>query len=183
MVPKIPMIGIERDGATVVADFPSDNTGLAQYVVRCACGEHFIRRGSDIRRGKSLRCRSCTNSELSRLATRHGESRGYLFKIWENMQRRCYDPGMAGFFDIAAGASRSALSGAIVMNLSPPMCGIIWASDPRVTASTALTMMGTMSRVTSGGPAPKPKRTTKVRIESATDLCLSMSCCGLILPC
>lgn len=90
VVPPIPMEGFKKDGAVVQRQVESDNTQLAQWLVRCSCGAEFIKRGSDIRRGQYLRCRSCANRHIANLSMRHGESEGYLMHAWDNMLKRCY---------------------------------------------------------------------------------------------
>lgn len=90
MVPPVPMEGFTKDGAVVLRQVESDNTQLAQWLVRCACGVEFVKRGSDIRCGQYLRCRLCANANLSERRTVHGETDGYLMVVWDNMLKRCY---------------------------------------------------------------------------------------------
>lgn len=97
MVPPVPMEGFMKDGAVVLRQVESDNTQLAQWLVRCACGVEFVKRGSDIRRGEYLRCRDCANAHLSEQRTVHGETDTSLHITWQNIKHRCYDTSYDGF--------------------------------------------------------------------------------------
>jgi hypothetical protein len=97
LVPPVPMEGFTKDGAVVLRQVESDFTQLAQWLVRCACGIEFIKRGSDIRRQPNLRCRDCANLHLGDLQRRHGETDTPLYLTWQAMRRRCSDPTYSGF--------------------------------------------------------------------------------------
>lgn len=97
MVPPVPMEGFTRDGAVVLRQVESDNTQLAQWLVRCACGAEFVKRGSDIRTSKYLRCRQCAFGSLGEALKRHGETDTPLHVTWQNMKRRCYETSYQGF--------------------------------------------------------------------------------------
>lgn len=97
MVPPVPMEGFTKDGAVVLHQVESDNTQLAQWLVRCACGEEFVRRGSDIRLKQHLRCRSCANKHIGDLNRKHGETGEVLHNLWSAIVRRCNDKAYIGY--------------------------------------------------------------------------------------
>lgn len=97
MVPPVPMEGFTKDGAVVLCQVESDNTQLARWLVRCACGVEFVKRGSDIRRSDHLRCRDCANEHLAQMQRTHGEADSPLYLTWMAIRRRCSDPTYIGF--------------------------------------------------------------------------------------
>lgn len=60
--------------------------GAALWLCICACGREGTVSGTDLRLGKSVRCRSCAVSATS---TRHGGTGTRLHGIWKSMHQRC----------------------------------------------------------------------------------------------
>lgn len=152
MVPPVPMEGFTKDGAVVLRQVESDNTQLARWLVRCACGAEFVKRGSDIRRGQYLRCRSCANRHLAELSRTHGETDGYLMVARENMLKRCYSDTYEGPKTTPVEASPFMSPGATRTRPLPlTSAGRLANALRKRIRSTASTTMATMSLATSDG--------------------------------
>lgn len=59
------------------------------YVVcRCDCGRIAVVNAHSLHRDKSHKCHSCQVGEKN---LRHGDTGSRLYRVWQNMKRRCYD--------------------------------------------------------------------------------------------
>lgn len=62
---------------------------------KCDCGKEIITRSDYITSGQSI---SCGCSKIMRL-TKHGESRTRLYRIYDRMKQRCYNPNHEHYKD------------------------------------------------------------------------------------
>lgn len=73
----------------------AENTkqGDACFVCRCTCEEKTERvvKGASLRQGKSLSC-GCLTIEASKSRATHSGTKTRLYRIWQNMKERCYNP-------------------------------------------------------------------------------------------
>lgn len=64
----------------------------------CDCGNECTKAEPMLKRPSSTaRCPACFAQAMSRLHKKHGETDSYLFRAWENMNRRCYDQKFTGY--------------------------------------------------------------------------------------
>lgn len=83
---------------------PADNSGEACWLCQCDCGETTVTRGSALRTGHTRSC-GCLHKEMleNGLVVRHGMNRRAgkhpVYKLWENIKSRCYNPNAKGYKD------------------------------------------------------------------------------------
>lgn len=66
--------------------------GGAMWRCVCECGTSAAVLGADLRAGKSLSCGCVGLDRIGRLARTHGESGTRVYRIWQNMRKRCQNP-------------------------------------------------------------------------------------------
>jgi hypothetical protein len=72
-------------------------SGSKLWECLCDCGRKSEIRGTDLRRGRSTQCKSCSNGENTRV---HGQSVGNktkAYKAWKGMIFRCTNPTAASY--------------------------------------------------------------------------------------
>lgn len=79
---------------TVVRQDGNTRGGAAVWLCLCECGAHTRPIGTDLRKGKATRCKSC--SSVGRFTT-HGATGTRLYRIWKAMHNRCSNKGATGF--------------------------------------------------------------------------------------
>lgn len=68
------------------------------WVLRCECGTLCQKVDAQVRKaGLKTRCGTCYASSVSRSNKKHGETNSYLYRLWENMRRRCYSPAQTNY--------------------------------------------------------------------------------------
>ncbi len=69
----------------------ADNLGFRpRWKCLCECGNTIAVTGKDLRSGNTSSC-GCLRKERARIAsTRHGMKRTRIYRIWQDMMRRCY---------------------------------------------------------------------------------------------
>ncbi len=88
---------------TMIKDLGSvgyGNQGLKRRkaIYKCSCGVTKTLGVSDVKSGKSLQCKTCTNREKSIELSTHNSCDTRLYKVWSNMKARCYTPSST-FYD------------------------------------------------------------------------------------
>lgn len=84
---------------TVLQQAGKDKNGLLLWKCQCDCGNIFVTRGQDIRRGKSTNC-GCRHKEvLQKRNYRHGMAGTRPYRIWKAMHSRCYNPKVPSYAD------------------------------------------------------------------------------------
>jgi hypothetical protein len=78
----------------VVGRAGNTSGGGALWACVCDCGGMGVPAGTDLRNGKSTRCKTCVARE-SMLT--HGGSGTRLHRIWKAMRNRCNNPKATGF--------------------------------------------------------------------------------------
>lgn len=73
---------------TVVNKDGNTKGGAALWYCICDCGNSSSITGSDLRNGKSTRCRACAGRDS---ATTHGKSKTRIYRIYKAMKTRCYN--------------------------------------------------------------------------------------------
>lgn len=66
----------------------------SMWLCRCQCGTEKVIRSTELKNGRSKSCGCLKNKYLKEAFTTHGRSRGedkYLYSIWIDVIRRCYD--------------------------------------------------------------------------------------------
>ena len=78
---------------TVIERMGKSKSGGATWLCQCDCGNQSIVQGSALRSGVTRSC-GCLNREL---VTTHGKSKERLYRIWNNMLRRCSNPSSQSY--------------------------------------------------------------------------------------
>lgn len=72
-------------------------SGNVLWLCKCECGNITIVPTQHLKSGNTKSC-GCLNSELvSCRFTKTGKSNGRLYRIWQNMKRRCYDKNFKAY--------------------------------------------------------------------------------------
>lgn len=79
---------------TVVSKDGNTKGGAALWHCICDCGNSSSITGSDLRNGKSTRCRACSARDR---ATTHGKSKTRIYSIYKAMKTRCYNKKAASY--------------------------------------------------------------------------------------
>jgi hypothetical protein len=77
--------------------------GTRKWRCLCDCGKETIAFDCNMSRGKTRSC-GCLHAEmLGQWSITHGDTRGYSrtqeYQCWNEMKRRCYDPGRKSYPD------------------------------------------------------------------------------------
>lgn len=88
---KIKDLTGKKFGGQVVVGFNDiDFRGNSTWEVQCSCGDVRVVRGSKLTSGVKS-CRSCSKKT-------HGfEKTHYIYRLWENMKKRCYNKKIRDF--------------------------------------------------------------------------------------
>lgn len=92
----IDMMGRRCGQLTVLCRQGTMHGHLAAWRVECICGTVFVAAGAHLRAGKVWRCRECAAKGQSADRMVHGESNGYLYRIWLHIRRAHKDSGSTG---------------------------------------------------------------------------------------
>ena len=87
MPAKMNMIGKKYGRLTVLEQRGIDQRGEYLWLCRCDCGNMVVRKGHDIRTGRTKSC-GCIHQES---ITKHGMSDTRLYSIWHAMNQRCFN--------------------------------------------------------------------------------------------
>lgn len=83
----------ERYGKlTVIALVGIDNSGHTSWECQCDCGNTKIVRGSHLKSGNTRSCGCEAINQLIQRSTKHGMEHTRLYRIWQGMMIRCYNP-------------------------------------------------------------------------------------------
>lgn len=77
---------------TVVSYAGTNKFGQAQWVCRCLCGRTYVRSGSSISTGQSVRCSVCGGAGGDRHGHASGGTKSPEYVSWTNMKMRCNNP-------------------------------------------------------------------------------------------
>ena len=78
----------------VVCEGDPSASGCRRFVCKCSCGNTSLVRLTDLRMGKSTRCRSCSATIKH---TTHGLATHRLYPCWVSMKERCYQHRYVGY--------------------------------------------------------------------------------------
>ena len=92
---KIDFTGRKFGKLIVIKKIPS-NKITTRYLCKCECGSERIIDAARLASGRSTRCMSCAQREISIRRT-HGMSRSAEYSIWINMRKRCLNPNTIGW--------------------------------------------------------------------------------------
>lgn len=94
---RLDLTGQRFGRGLVVKQCGSDRHGKMLWELLCDCGNHYITRGSDLKRGRSLSC-GCFRKEFQHNEkTTHGESDNRIYRILSYMKTRCYNTNILGY--------------------------------------------------------------------------------------
>ena len=102
---KIDMIGQKFGRHTVLSDTGKKCGYSTIWLCRCVCGQLAEVRGDHLRSGRTKSC-GCLQKEIAKeivkkVMTIHGDTkegrRARLYKIWDDMKSRCYNPNSANY--------------------------------------------------------------------------------------
>lgn len=88
----IDMVGKKIGKLTVIKRCAKNYEGKAMRECLCACGNHKIVIGKELREGKIVSCGCAKETRARNLNRTHGFSAERLYKIWIGMKKRCYNP-------------------------------------------------------------------------------------------
>lgn len=96
--PKLDLTG-ERIGHCVVLGLDKARVDYDYFWrLLCDCGNECVKSHQVLRKKHpDTRCFACFTRSVSESKRTHGETNGYLFRLWENMNRRCYDKRFTGY--------------------------------------------------------------------------------------
>ena len=77
---------------TVLQRAENDRHGNACWLCECDCGSQKVVLGSSLRKGLTVSCGCYHKDEITKRSTTHNSSRTRLFREWQYMKRRCYNP-------------------------------------------------------------------------------------------
>lgn len=88
----IDMTGKQIGNLLVVKRATNSKNGTARWLCRCTCGcgSEVIVRGDYLRKGSFDESRGI-------MGKAHGMSQTRLYRIWDSMKRRCYNPSCTSF--------------------------------------------------------------------------------------
>ena len=89
---KLNLIGRRFGKLTVVEQDGKDNSGHTTWKCKCDCGKMTIARGSHLKNGDIQSCGCIGKEELIARSTKHGLEHTRLYRIWQGMLIRCYNP-------------------------------------------------------------------------------------------
>ena len=90
---KISNVGEKYSQLVIVENSSPYPDRIKRVVVKCSCGNTKTVRYGDLRSGRTT---SCGCKQIAS-ATKHGLSNTLLYKMWDNMIRRCTVPTTKGF--------------------------------------------------------------------------------------
>ena len=83
----------QRFGRLVVLErAENDKHSCTCWVCKCDCGNIKTIRGNALRRGLTVSCGCYHKEDLTNRLTTHNASKTRLFREWQYMKRRCYNP-------------------------------------------------------------------------------------------
>lgn len=99
-MPKLIDLSGQRFGRLTVIRRAGSSHGHATWLCKCDCGNEHITSANYLKQGHTTSC-GCRNQEVRRKRYLvHGESKGNrLYRIWQAMKRRCYNPKAAFYKD------------------------------------------------------------------------------------
>src|SRR5262249_30136367 len=77
----------------VIARHPERYRYEARWICHCDCGSERIVHGKSLQRGVSKSC-GCVARERF---TKHGLSRTRIYRIWQGIKQRCFNPQASGY--------------------------------------------------------------------------------------
>ena len=97
-MPKLIDLTGQRFGRlTVLARAKSANKKGIKWLCRCDCGATCIIRGEHLKSGATKSCGCLKRELLAKRLTRHGLKGTRLYRIWNGMKNRCYNPNVSGY--------------------------------------------------------------------------------------
>lgn len=87
------IVGQKFSRWTVIASVDGlSKSNHSRFLARCDCGTERVVLGYKLRRGSSTSCGCFANEKTSQRVTTHGLTNHRLFKAWNGMMARCYNP-------------------------------------------------------------------------------------------
>lgn len=91
-------IGKKYGKLTVIKRMHNVN-GKVKYLCKCDCGNEKVVYAADLRNGKIVSCGCYRLQKLSEKISVHKKTKTRLYRIWQNMKTRCYNPKFKQFKD------------------------------------------------------------------------------------
>lgn len=84
---------------TVLGPLPKQPHHYCRFwLLRCDCGNECEKAEVQLKKpSPTMSCKACAARATSRRTRKHGETGTYMFRLWENMNRRCYDQGFRSY--------------------------------------------------------------------------------------
>lgn len=93
------MIGKRYGRLVAKAHAGKDRHGKVKWLFLCDCGAEKVIVGCDVRSGKTTSCGCVRSEEVTKKNTTHGMTGTKIYKCWQDMRARCYDPNNIRFKD------------------------------------------------------------------------------------
>ena len=85
-------------GDLKVIDLAFDEAGKKKkWLCECKCGEKTIVSGSNLRSGKTQRCKKCGLKVSASKRKVHGKTNTKLYNVWNTMLTRCHNPNSKSY--------------------------------------------------------------------------------------
>jgi hypothetical protein len=68
-----------------------------RWLCRCDCGTTRVVLGNSLRMGKSKGCGCGPREKIKKVLTKHGLYKSRAYRIWQNMQSRCFNPNASSY--------------------------------------------------------------------------------------
>lgn len=96
------MIGLKFERWEVISFKGPDTSRSLVWECRCECGNIGFIRGTVLRSGKSKSCGCFRVDKTIARTTTHGMSKHPVFKAWDHMLQRCYNPNCKAYINYGA---------------------------------------------------------------------------------
>lgn len=72
------------------------------FVCQCKCGNTITVKGITLKNGNTTSCGCKRRESVGAIKRTHGQSKTRLYRIWNKMKQRCYNPNMDDYNDYGA---------------------------------------------------------------------------------
>lgn len=84
-------------GQWTVVSVTSVKRRFWHVMARCSCGVEKEQCLSDLKKGRSQRCSTCSNRLKAANNVTHGMNRSPIYKVWHSMRQRCHNPKASSY--------------------------------------------------------------------------------------
>ncbi len=96
------MVGSRFERWEVISFKGTDKARNLLWECRCDCGSIRFIRASTLKSGRSKSCGCLRDEKTTSRQTKHGMSNHPIFKAWDHMLQRCYNPNCKAYINYGA---------------------------------------------------------------------------------